>query len=140
MKGIYPLPLFKDFDRYSPKYHFFKSILLGQVHDPIPWDDLVACLKTKPSRRGACWFGGKGIFALMFLKAYLNVSDRQLLGRYNPDWSLQYFCGKVLADNQQIKEMTNMTRILLKNTVNGKKYRRFLSVTGSMMSTTAMYF
>ena len=112
MKDINQLPLFKDFDGYSPKYHFFKNSLLGQVHDSIPWDDLVACLPAERSGRGApCWFGGKGMFALMFLKAYLNVSDRQLLERYNTDWSLQYFCGKVLAENQQIKDMTIMTRI-----------------------------
>lgn len=51
------------------------------------------------------------MFARMFLKTYLNISDRQLLERYNTDWSLQYFCGKVLAENQQIKDITIMTRI-----------------------------
>lgn len=112
MKDIIQLPLFKDFDGYSPKYHFFKNSLLGKLHDSIPWDDLVSCLPEERSGRGApCWFGAKGMFALMFLKAYLNISDRQLLERYNTDWSLQYFCGKVLAENQQIKDMTIMTRI-----------------------------
>lgn len=106
------LPLFKDFDGYSPKYHFFKNSLLGQVHDSIPWDELVSCLPCELSGRGApSWFGYKGMFALMFLKAYLNVSDRHLLERFNTDWSLQYFCGKVLAENEQIKDMTIMTRI-----------------------------
>lgn len=106
------LPLFKDFDGYSPKYHFFKNSLLGQIHDSIPWDELVSCLPEERSGRGApSWFGGKGMFALMFLKAYLNTSDRQLLERYNTDWALQYFCGKVLAENQQIKDMTIMTRV-----------------------------
>ena len=74
------LPIFKDFDGYSPKYHFFKNSLLGQVHDSIPWDELVACLPDERVGRGApSWFGGKGMFALMFLKAYFNISDRQLL-------------------------------------------------------------
>ncbi|WP_228779986.1 transposase, partial [Aquiflexum lacus] len=100
------LPLFKDFDGYSPKYHFFKNSLFGQIHDSIPWDDLVSCLPEERSGRGApSWFGGKGMFALMFLKAYLNTSDRQLLERYNTDWALQYFCGKVLAENQHIRDM-----------------------------------
>lgn len=112
MKDIIQLPLFKDFDGYSPKYHFFKNSLFGKIHGSIPWDGLVACLPEVRSGRGApCWFGAKGMFALMFLKAYLNISDRQLLERYNTDWSLQYFCGKVLAENQQIKDMTIMTRI-----------------------------
>jgi hypothetical protein len=111
MKNTGQLPLFKDFDGYSPKYHFFKNSLFGQIHDCIPWDELVACLPEERSGRGApSWFGGKGMFALMFLKSYLNVSDRQLLERFNTDWSLQYFCGKVLAENQQIKDMTILTR------------------------------
>ncbi|MDN3671449.1 transposase [Echinicola jeungdonensis] len=45
------------------------------------------------------------------LKAYLNTSDRQLIERFNTDWSLQYFCGKVLAADQQIRDLTIMTRI-----------------------------
>jgi hypothetical protein len=106
------LSLFKDFEGYSLKYNFFKNSLLGQIHDSIPWDELVSCLPEERSGRGApSWFGGKGMFALMFLKAYFNISDRQLLERFNTDWSLQYFCGKVLAEDQQIKDMTIMTRI-----------------------------
>jgi len=112
MKDLIQLPLFKDFDGYSPKYHFFKNSLFEKTHDSIPWVDLLSCLPEERSGRAApCWFGAKGIIALMFLKAYLNISDRQLLERYNTDWSLQYFCGKVLAENQQIKDMTIMTRI-----------------------------
>jgi transposase, IS5 family len=112
MKDMAQLPLFKDFDGYSPKYNFFKNSLFGRIHDCIPWDGLVSCLPGERSGSGApSWFGAKGMFALMFLKSYLNVSDRQLLERYNSDWMLQYFCGKVLAGDQQIRDMTIMTRI-----------------------------
>lgn len=106
------LSLFKNFEGYSPKYNFFKNSLLGRIHDSIPWDELIDCLPDERVGRGApSWFGSKGMFALMFLKAYFNISDRQLLERFNTDWSLQYFCGKVLAEDQQIKDMTIMTRI-----------------------------
>ena len=143
MQDMAQLPLFKDFDGHSPKYHFFKNSLLGQVHDSIPWDELVSSLPRELSGRGApSWFGSKGMFALMFLKAYLNVSDRHLLERFNTDWSLQYFCGKVLAENEQIKDMTIMTRIraYIEPIVNGRSFRRFLFCIGNMMSITAMYF
>src|SRR5690554_5709788 len=53
----------------------------------------------------------KGMFALMFLKAYLNVSDRQLIERFNTDYSLQMFCGKLLAEDKQIRDTTIMTRV-----------------------------
>src|SRR5690554_7599564 len=51
----------------------------------------------------------KGMFALMFLKAYLNVSDRQLIERFNTDYSLQMFCGKLLAEDKQIKRSEEHT-------------------------------
>ena len=34
-----------------------------------------------------------------------------MLERYNSDLMLQYFCGKVLAEDQQIRDLTIMTRI-----------------------------
>jgi len=52
------------------------------------------------------WFDGKGMFAMMFLKAYFNVSDRQLIERFNTDYSLQIFCGKLLVEDKQIREYT----------------------------------
>jgi hypothetical protein len=51
------------------------------------------------------------MFAMMFLKAYLNVSDRQLIERFNTDYSLQIFCGKVLVEDKQIRDYTLMTGI-----------------------------
>lgn len=112
MKDTNQLPLFKDFDGYTPKYHFFKNSTLGQIHDSIPWVELAACLPEEKNGRGApSWFEAKGMFALMFLKAYLNVSDRHLIERFNTDWSLQMFCGKLLKEDKQVKDTTIMTRI-----------------------------
>ena len=47
----------------------------------------------------------------MFLKAYLNVSDRHLIERFNTDYSLQMFCGKLLAEDRQIRDTTILTRV-----------------------------
>ncbi|SIS60949.1 hypothetical protein [Belliella pelovolcani] len=47
----------------------------------------------------------------MILKSYLNIKDWQLLERYNSDWMLQYFCDKVLAEDQQVRDMTILTMI-----------------------------
>ena len=51
------------------------------------------------------------MFGLMFLKHYLNISDKKLIERFNTDWSLQFFCGKVLADNQQVKDVNLPSRV-----------------------------
>ena len=47
----------------------------------------------------------------MFLKAYLNLSDEKLIERFNTDWALQLFCGKLLKDNQRIKDKAIVSRI-----------------------------
>ncbi|SEJ04593.1 hypothetical protein SAMN05192553_102110 [Cyclobacterium xiamenense] len=49
---IAKLPPFKDFDGYSPKFHFFKNSLLGQLHDRIPWEELISCLPGGRPGRG----------------------------------------------------------------------------------------
>ena len=112
MKDTAQLQIFKDFDGYSPKYYFFKNSLFGQIHDSLPWEELAALLPKDNTGPGAPkWFDAKGMFALMFLKAYLNVSDRQLIERFNTDYSLQMFCGKLLAEDRQIRDTTIMTRV-----------------------------
>ena len=112
MKDTAQLQIFKDFDAYSPKYHFFKNSLFGQIHDSLPWEELAALLPEENTGPGAPkWFDARGMFALMFLKAYLNVSDRQLIERFNTDYSLQMFCGKLLAEDKQIRDTTIMTRV-----------------------------
>ena len=112
MKDTAQLQIFKDFDGYSPKYHFFKNSLFGQIKDSIPWNELAGCLPAENTGPGAPrWFDAKGMFGMMFLKAYLNVSDRQLIERFNTDYSLQMFCGKLLAEDKQIRDYTLMTGI-----------------------------
>lgn len=112
MEDTAQLQIFKDFDGYSPKYNFFKNSLFGQIKDSIPWEQLACCLPAENKGPGAPrWFDAKGMFAMMFLKAYLNVSDRQLIERFNTDYSLQMFCGKVLAQDKQIRDYTIMTGI-----------------------------
>jgi hypothetical protein len=112
MKDTAQLQIFKDFDGYSPKYHFFKNSLFGQIHDSLPWEELATLLPKEDTGPGAPkWFDAKGMFALMFLKAYLNVSDRHLIERFNTDYSLQMFCGKLLAEDRQIRDTTILTRV-----------------------------
>lgn len=50
------------------------------------------------------------MLGLMFLKAYLSISDKKLIERFNTDWSLQLFCGKLL-DDEQIRDKAILSRI-----------------------------
>jgi len=96
---------------FSPKWYNFKNIELGRIYESIPWDQLSECLPKENVGPGAPrWFSAQGMFGLMFLKHYLNISDEKLIDRFNTDWALQLFCGKLLEDNQRIKDKAIVSR------------------------------
>ena len=41
----------------------------------------------------------------MFLKSYFDLSDEKLIKRFNIDWGIQLFCGKLLGGNQMIRDL-----------------------------------
>lgn len=98
---------------FSSKLYIFKrQTPLGRLHDCIPWDQLANCLPSENRGPGAPrWFSSQGMLGLMFLKAYLNLSDEKLIERFNTDWALQLFCGKLLKDNQRIKDKAIVSRV-----------------------------
>ncbi len=97
---------------FSSKLYIFKhQTSLGRLHGSIPWDQLAECLPAENKGPGAPrWFSAQGMFGLMFLKSYLNLSDEKLIERFNTDWAMQLFCGKLLKDNQQIKDKAIVSR------------------------------
>lgn len=104
--------LFQPLDYLNPKWYYFKQTQLGKVYESIPWDQLSDLLPEEHRGPGAPrWFSAKGMFALMFLKAYLKISDQKLIDRFNTDWSLQLFCGKLLRDDQKIRDNAIVSRI-----------------------------
>ncbi|UII27629.1 transposase [Fulvivirga maritima] len=104
--------LFQPQDYLTPKWYLFKNSKLGKVYNTIPWSQLSECLPKENRGPGAPrWFSAQGMFGLMFLKSYLNLSDEKLIERFNTDWSLQLFCNKLLDDNQRIKDKAILSRI-----------------------------
>ncbi len=104
--------LFQPEDYLTPKWYFFKDSKLGQVYQSIPWDQLADCLPEENKGPGAPrWFSARGMFGLMFLKSYLNISDEKLIERFNTDWSLQLFCNKLLKDGQKIRDKAIVSRV-----------------------------
>lgn len=96
----------------TSKWYLFKEMPLGKIYDTIPWEQLSDCLPEENKGPGAPrWFSGQGMFGLMFLKSYLNISDEKLIERFNTDWSLQLFCNKFLSDNEMIKDKAIVSRI-----------------------------
>ena len=104
--------LFQLRDYINPKWYYFKETQLGKAHASLPWDQLSELLPKENHGPGAPrWFSPAGMFGLMFLKAYLKISDQKLIERFNTDWSLQIFCGKLLTDEQKIRDNAIVSRI-----------------------------
>ena len=103
--------LFQPREYLNPKWYYFKQTQLGKVYDSIPWDQLSDLLPKEHLGPGAPrWFSSAGMFGLMFLKSYLKISDEKLIERFNTDWSLQIFCGKLLRDDQKIRDNAIVSR------------------------------
>ena len=106
-KELFPAQLY-----INPNWYIFKNSKLGKLHDSIPWDQLSDLLPRENIGPGAPrWFSSRGMFGLMFLKAYLKISDEALIERYNSDFSLQMFCGKILKAGQIIRDKAILSRI-----------------------------
>ena len=104
--------LFQPKEYITPKWYLFKDSKLGRIYLSIPWDQLADCLPEENRGPGAPrWFSAQGMFGLMFLKSYLNISDEKLIERFNTDWSLQLFCNKLLKDGQKIRDKAIVSRI-----------------------------
>jgi len=88
----------------SPQQEFslyWKDFLeseIGKIYQAIPWRELVKALKLKENLKGrSTIFSPQGKLALMFLKAYTDLSDRKLFEVLNGSIHYQMFCGIFLG-------------------------------------------
>jgi len=106
-------PLFQGLEGCTSKLYLFKNSELGKIHAAIPWDELAKCLPEQ--KQNTCgresWFSHAGMFGVMFLKHYTNLSDEKLIERINTDWAMQLFCGILIQDHVQIKDKAIVSRI-----------------------------
>lgn len=113
---MYYNPLFLQTE--AVQHSIFLSTDLGQLHQSIPFQSLVAKIPSpayEQSGRGRKPFlkveGGIG---LMILKHYLGLSDELLIERLNTDWCMQYLCGVQLSVRKiKDKNLVNWWRMYL---------------------------
>jgi len=105
--------LFQNDEDYSHRVIIFQQSKLGKLYQAIPFAELSLLLPSKStySAGAPSWFDNAGMFGVMFLKAYLGLSDEKLVDRLNTDWELQMFCGRQFKDNQRIKDRNLPSRI-----------------------------
>lgn len=97
----------------SPKWYIFEKLEIGKFHKKLPLKELADCLprEVENSKGAPRWLSNEGMFAMMFLKHYLNISDRQLVERFNTDWSLQIFCNRTLGEGELIRDINLPSRV-----------------------------
>jgi hypothetical protein len=84
-----------EFDKYWVSY---LSSELGKIYQAIPWQELADSFKLKQNRKGPSRvFSPEGMLGLMFLKSWVNCSDRRLIEHLNGNIDFQLFCGIYLG-------------------------------------------
>jgi len=90
-----------EFDRY---WQSFLGSELGKVYQSIPWKEMASSMKIKNHVKGpGRIFSSQGMLGLMFLKSYVDCSDRKLIEYLNGNIDFQLFCGIFLGS----KRITN---------------------------------
>jgi hypothetical protein len=116
----------KEFSIY---WNSFQQSELGKMHTSIPWGKLVKTLKIKESRKGPSrYFCPQGMLALMFLKSYVDCSDRKLIEYINGNIHFQMFCGISLsAKRLNNYKIVSDIRCLLASKLNIPEHQKILA-------------
>jgi len=85
---------FTEFDIYRDYGQSFYSSELGKLYQLFPFSDLASSLGLKESVSGRdSYFSPEGKIALMLLKSYTSLSDKDLVAHLNANIHYQLFCG-----------------------------------------------
>ena len=139
----------------SPQKEFslyWKSFLksgLGKIYQSIPWIDLAKSLHIKENKKGPSRiFSSQGMLALMFLKSYVDCSDRKLIEYLNGNIDFQMFCGiflgterisnyKIVSDIRCI--LSSKLNIQQQQEVLARYWKPYLSQTNIMLEDATCY-
>jgi len=129
MTNLQDFTLFPKDAFLSNRYLKFLETKLGLLYKSLPFNSMADLLPQKRTKAGApSLFSHEGYFGLMFLKAYLGLSDQKLIERINTDWAMQFFCGIQLKEDQSIKDigMPSRIRIFLAEHLDIEKFQAVL--------------
>ena len=85
---------FTEFDIYRDYGKSFHNSELGQLYQLLPFTSLAKSLGLKENTSGrASYFSPEGKIALMLLKSYTSLSDKDLIAHLNANIHYQIFCG-----------------------------------------------
>lgn len=88
-------------NEFSQYWESFLESELGKIYRAIPWHNLVKSFKINEFKKGPMrLFSPQGMLALMFLKSYMDCSDKKLIEYLNGSIDFQMFCGIYLGTNR----------------------------------------
>ncbi len=91
---LHPTIGFTEFDIFNDYRQSFLTSELGKIHGLFPFEQLAQSLGLKTSRLGrSSYFSAEGKIALMLLKSYTSLSDKDLIAQLNANIHYQLFCG-----------------------------------------------
>ncbi len=94
ISDLHPTLCFTEFDFYENYRQSFQSSELGKLYRLFPFTELSKSLKLEESPLGrTSYFSPEGKIALMLLKSYTGLSDRDLISQLNANIHYQLFCG-----------------------------------------------
>ncbi len=92
--GLQPTLPFNEYDIFNAYRESFQSSELGGVYRMFPFRALAKEFGLKERVRGrSSFFTPQGKIALMVLKSYTDLSDRDLIAQLNANIHYQLFCG-----------------------------------------------
>lgn len=84
-------------EEFKIYWESFLESEVGKIHTAIPWQGLIQQFHVKEHKKGPSRiFSPKGMLALMFLKSYVDCSDRKLIEHLNGNINFQLFCDLLL--------------------------------------------
>jgi hypothetical protein len=94
LSDLQPTIGFTEFDIFNDYRQSFVSSELGKIYGLFPFEQLAQSLGLKTSRLGRnSYFSAEGKIALMLLKSYTSLSDKDLIAQLNANIHYQLFCG-----------------------------------------------
>ena len=98
ISDIQPTISFTEFDIYKEYRQSFLLSELGKMHALLPLKSLAKELGLKERELGRdSYFSPEGKVALMVLKSYSGLSDKDLIAQLNANIHYQIFCGVVIS-------------------------------------------
>jgi hypothetical protein len=136
----------KEFSLY---WESFLGSELGGIYQAIPWNELVKKFKIKENIKGPDRiFSPQGMLALMFLKSYVECSDKRLIIYLNGNIDFQMFCG-IFLGTERIKNYKIVSDIRCDLSMNldikqqqevlARYWRPYLKETNIMMEDATCY-